>query len=96
VVLMVLMVGGGSNRDVDGDRISLEPPTNCDGVIACDGFVACDGIDLDMYDSSLHGRILRAEKGRTTSLCARRGLMPSQEVMSVRLRERMLNLVIER
>jgi hypothetical protein len=90
VVLMVLMVGGGSNRNVDGDRISLELPMNGDGVIAC------DGIDLDMYDGCLHGRILRAESRRTTSPCARRKTHAVAEVMSVRLREQKLNLVIER
>jgi hypothetical protein len=52
---MVQMVGRGPNRNVDGDRFSLELPTNCDSVIAC------DRIDLDVYDGSLHGWILGAE-----------------------------------
>jgi hypothetical protein len=53
---MVQMVGGTPDGDVDGDRFSLELPTNQERVIVC------DRIDLDMYDGSLHRRILRAEQ----------------------------------
>jgi hypothetical protein len=54
---MVHVVGGSPSCDVDGGRLSLELPTNHECV------VTTYGIDLDVYDGSLHRRILGAEKG---------------------------------
>jgi hypothetical protein len=53
---MVHVVGGRPGCDVDRGRISLELPTNDQCVVA-----TC-GIDFNVYDGSLHGRILGAHK----------------------------------
>jgi hypothetical protein len=53
---MVQVVDGSPNCDVDSDRSSLELPTNHESVVVSYGF------DLDVYDGSLHTRMLEPEK----------------------------------